>query len=206
MPVVDLAIEQPDADRRGRAARAGPQRRPGLLAQTGGQRRDLRGRLAAHGRHRAGGRRRPLYIVDRKKDMINRGGENVYSIEVENVLANAPGGRRSSGPGGARRHDGREGRRRAGCRPGEPDRHRRGAEPLPLHLADFKVPQYISIREDPLPRNSGGQAAEGPAREKQWTPTARRAMTADAESEGGKRWRAFIRSRDQLRRSDSGPC
>ncbi len=32
-----------------------------------------------------------LYIVDRKKDMINRGGENVYSLEVENVLAAAPG-------------------------------------------------------------------------------------------------------------------
>jgi acyl-CoA synthetase (AMP-forming)/AMP-acid ligase II len=32
-----------------------------------------------------------LYIVDRKKDMINRGGENVYSIEVESALAGAPG-------------------------------------------------------------------------------------------------------------------
>ncbi|MCM3601686.1 long-chain fatty acid--CoA ligase [Robertmurraya korlensis] len=27
-----------------------------------------------------------LYIVDRKKDMINRGGENVYPVEVEEVL------------------------------------------------------------------------------------------------------------------------
>lgn len=27
-----------------------------------------------------------LYIVDRKKDMINRGGEKIYSIEVENIL------------------------------------------------------------------------------------------------------------------------
>lgn len=27
-----------------------------------------------------------LYIVDRKKDMINRGGEKIYSIEVENTL------------------------------------------------------------------------------------------------------------------------
>src|SRR5260370_18161885 len=32
-----------------------------------------------------------VYIVDRAKDMINRGGENVYSVEVENALAGAPG-------------------------------------------------------------------------------------------------------------------
>lgn len=32
-----------------------------------------------------------LYIVDRKKDMINRGGEKVCSIDVENILYNTPG-------------------------------------------------------------------------------------------------------------------
>ncbi len=32
-----------------------------------------------------------VYLVDRAKDMINRGGENVYSIEVESALAGAPG-------------------------------------------------------------------------------------------------------------------
>lgn len=31
-----------------------------------------------------------LYIVDRKKDMIIRGGENIYPIEVENVLFQIP--------------------------------------------------------------------------------------------------------------------
>ena len=32
-----------------------------------------------------------LSIVDRAKDMIIRGGENIYSIEVENVLYDHPG-------------------------------------------------------------------------------------------------------------------
>src|SRR5213076_2420959 len=32
-----------------------------------------------------------LHTGDRAKDMINRGGENVYSIEVEAALAGAPG-------------------------------------------------------------------------------------------------------------------
>ena len=31
-----------------------------------------------------------LYLVDRKKDMINRGGYNVYSIEVESALYEHP--------------------------------------------------------------------------------------------------------------------
>ena len=110
-----------------------------------------------------------LYIVDRKKDMINRGGENVYSIEVENVARERPGGRRSRRGGGARRHDGREGRRGAGGRGRGPDRHQRGARPLPAHLADFKVPQYIAIREEPLPRNPAGKLLKGQLRkETRW--------------------------------------
>lgn len=32
-----------------------------------------------------------LYITDRIKDMIVTGGENVYSVEVENVVAQLPG-------------------------------------------------------------------------------------------------------------------
>ena len=32
-----------------------------------------------------------LYLVDRKKDMIITGGENVYSVEVENVISTHPG-------------------------------------------------------------------------------------------------------------------
>ncbi|MBO0962309.1 acyl--CoA ligase [Neobacillus sp. MM2021_6] len=31
-----------------------------------------------------------VYIVDRKKDLINRGGEKIFSIEVENVIYNHP--------------------------------------------------------------------------------------------------------------------
>lgn len=32
-----------------------------------------------------------LYIKDRSKDMINRGGEKIYCIEVENLISNYPG-------------------------------------------------------------------------------------------------------------------
>ena len=33
------------------------------------------------------------------------------------------------------------------------------------HLANFKVPQYVSIREDPLPRNPGGKLLKTRLRE-----------------------------------------
>ena len=31
-----------------------------------------------------------IYIVDRKKDMINSGGENIYPVELEEILQNHP--------------------------------------------------------------------------------------------------------------------
>jgi acyl-CoA synthetase (AMP-forming)/AMP-acid ligase II len=106
-----------------------------------------------------------LYIVDRKKDMINRGGENVYSIEVENVLAGAPGvGEVAVVPV-----------------PDEMMGEKVGAVIVPVgggqldvaaviehcraHLADFKVPQYVAVREDPLPRNPGGKIIKTQLRE-----------------------------------------
>ena len=65
-------------------------------------------------------------IVDRMKDMINRGGENVYCVEVENVLAAAPGRVRGRRARRARRDDGREGRRGRRAAAGMRDADRRG--------------------------------------------------------------------------------
>jgi len=106
-----------------------------------------------------------LYIVDRKKDMINRGGENVYSIEVENALAGAPG----------------VGEAAVVAVPDDMMGEKVGAVIVPAagaqadveaiiahtraHLADFKVPQYVALRSEPLPRNPGGKVLKGQLRE-----------------------------------------
>jgi long-chain acyl-CoA synthetase len=106
-----------------------------------------------------------LYIVDRKKDMINRGGENVYSIEVENALAGAPG----------------VGEAAVVAVPDDMMGEKVGAVIVPAagtnadvdaiiahvrgRLADFKVPQYVALREEPLPRNPGGKVLKGRLRE-----------------------------------------
>ena len=51
-----------------------------------------------------------VHIVDRTKDIIIRGGENISSIEVEAALVGAPGVLGGGGAGGAGRRHGREGR------------------------------------------------------------------------------------------------
>jgi long-chain acyl-CoA synthetase len=115
-----------------------------------------------------------LYIVDRKKDMINRGGENVYSIEVENVLAGAPGvGEVAVVPVPDEMMGEKVGAVIVPAGGGELDvaaviEHSR------LHLADFKVPQYVAVRADPLPRNPGGKIIKAQLREEtRWGPSLR---------------------------------
>ena len=106
-----------------------------------------------------------LYVVDRKKDMINRGGENVYSLEVENGLTGAPGIREVA----------------VMSVPDEMMGEKVGAVIVPApgaqidvdaviahgraRLADFKVPQYLVVREDPLPRNPNGKVLKAQLRE-----------------------------------------
>ena len=65
-----------------------------------------------------------FFIVDRKKDMIIRGGYNVYPREIEEVLYEHPAVLEAAVIGVARRGDGRGGRRRR-----RPQARRRRATP-----------------------------------------------------------------------------
>jgi long-chain acyl-CoA synthetase len=97
-----------------------------------------------------------LRVFDRKKDMINRGGYKVYSVEVENALMDHPAvveaaavaqpcpvlGERvhafvvvsdpAVGPAHLRQHCARL-------------------------LADYKLPDFFTLRREPLPRNANGK-------------------------------------------------
>ena len=68
----------------------GAERHEGLLEPPGDQRRSIARRLDAHRRLGAFDEDGFLYILDRKKDMIKTGGENVYSPEVESMLCAHP--------------------------------------------------------------------------------------------------------------------
>ena len=97
------------------------------------------------------------YIVDRAKDMINRGGENVYCVEVENALAAAPGVFEVAVVGVPDEMMGEKVGAVVVPTPGtELDRDAFLAHAR-AHLADFKVPQYLAVRTEMLPRNPGGK-------------------------------------------------
>jgi acyl-CoA synthetase (AMP-forming)/AMP-acid ligase II len=98
-----------------------------------------------------------LYIVDRKKDMINRGGENVYSIEVENALAGAPGVGEAAVVGVPDEMMGEKVGAVIVPAAGRQIDVRAVVDHCRSRLADFKVPQYVTIRNEPLPRNPGGK-------------------------------------------------
>ena len=98
-----------------------------------------------------------VYIVDRLKDMIVSGGENIASSEVERVLYEHPAvgrGRRDRSP---RRAVGRGARSRSSCsQPGAAATADELIEHCRGQLAKFKVPKDVTFIEA-LPRNPSGK-------------------------------------------------
>jgi acyl-CoA synthetase (AMP-forming)/AMP-acid ligase II len=98
-----------------------------------------------------------IYLVDRAKDMVLRGGENVYCAEVENALFHhdavaecvvfaVPDERLGEEVGAA-----------IYLKPGAT----LDADSLRTHckgyLSPFKIPRYIWMLSEPLPRNANGK-------------------------------------------------
>jgi acyl-CoA synthetase (AMP-forming)/AMP-acid ligase II len=116
-----------------------------------------------------------VYIVDRAKDMINRGGENVYCVEVENALAGAPGVYEAAVVGVPDEVMGEKVGAVVVPLPGAPFDPRAVLAHLAEHVADFKVPQYLAVSQAPLPRNPGGKLLKRRLRDEvDWTAAVRR--------------------------------
>jgi long-chain acyl-CoA synthetase len=98
-----------------------------------------------------------LYINSRARDMILRGGENVYPVEIEHRIEAHPDVAEAAVLGVDHEELGQEVKAvvvpRAGARP----------DPQALAawvgetLAAYKVPAHWEIREEPLPRNAAGK-------------------------------------------------
>jgi acyl-CoA synthetase (AMP-forming)/AMP-acid ligase II len=115
-----------------------------------------------------------VYIVDRAKDMICRGGENVYCVEVENALAGVPGIAEAAVVGVPDEVMGEKvGVVVVPTAPGAFDTDAMFAS-LNGRLADFKIPQYVAVSATPLPRNPGGKVLKRQLREStEWGPIVR---------------------------------
>jgi long-chain acyl-CoA synthetase len=98
-----------------------------------------------------------LYLVDRAKDMIIRAGENVYCVEIENVLFNHPDVIDAAVVGVAHKTLGEEVKAVVQVRPGATTTAEELQEFCREQLANFKVPEYVEIRTEPLPRNPAGK-------------------------------------------------
>jgi long-chain acyl-CoA synthetase len=98
-----------------------------------------------------------IYIVDRAKDMIIRGGENVYSVQVEAALFEHPAVADTAVIGVPEPTLGEEVGAVIVLRPGM----KVAADELSQHvrsrLAAFMVPTHIWFRDEPLPRNPQGK-------------------------------------------------
>ncbi len=98
-----------------------------------------------------------LYITDRAKDMIIRGGENVYSVEIENRLLEHPAIADAAVIGVAHPILGEEVKAVVTVVAGRTVAVGQLRAWVAETLADFKVPAYIEIRDQPLPRNATGK-------------------------------------------------
>ena len=98
-----------------------------------------------------------VYIRDRLKDMVLRGGENIYSAEVERVVYLHPAVREAAAFGVPDERLGEELAVVVMRRPGAG----LDAEAVRAHvagrLARFKVPRYVWLQDEPLPRLASGK-------------------------------------------------
>ena len=98
-----------------------------------------------------------LTITDRKKDMIIRGGENIYCVEIENRLVDHPAVADAAVIGVPHASLGEEVKAVVQVEPGESITDDDVRAWVGAELADFKVPAHVEIRTEPLPRNASGK-------------------------------------------------
>jgi long-chain acyl-CoA synthetase len=107
-----------------------------------------------------------LYLVDRVKDMIVSGGENIYCTEVEDALATHPAVEEVAVFGVPDQLWGESVYAVVFC----------GTQVTPdelaaycrMRIAGFKVPRTIELRTEPLPKSTAGKILKRDLREPHW--------------------------------------
>ena len=115
-----------------------------------------------------------LYLVDRVKDMIVTGGENVYSVEVENALSTHPAVAQAAVIGIPSEQWGEAVHAIVVPKPGAAVT----ADELIAHardlIAGFKLPKSVELRDTPLPLSGAMKVLKRELREPYWAGRDRR--------------------------------
>jgi long-chain acyl-CoA synthetase len=98
-----------------------------------------------------------VYIVDRAKDMLIRGGENIYCVEVENALYDHPSVMDAAVIGIPHRTLGEEPAAVVHLKPGTKSTEEELRHHVAQKIAAFKVPVKILFLPETLPRNANGK-------------------------------------------------
>jgi long-chain acyl-CoA synthetase len=109
-----------------------------------------------------------IYLVDRKKDMIISGGENVYSTEVENVVYQHPAVREAAVIGVPDEKWGEAVKAIVTLKDGASLTESELIEFCASRLADYKVPKSVEIRAGELPKSGTGKILKKELREPYW--------------------------------------
>jgi long-chain acyl-CoA synthetase len=98
-----------------------------------------------------------VYIVDRAKDMLIRGGENIYCVEVENALYDHPAVMDAAVVGIPHRTLGEEPAAVVHLKAGAEATEEELRHYVAQKLAAFKVPVKVLFHPETLPRNPNGK-------------------------------------------------
>lgn len=111
-----------------------------------------------------------FYVLDRAKDMILRGGENVYCAEIENCMADHPEIDEAAVIGVPDPELGERVKAIVRRVPGSSLSEDAVRRHVAAHLASFKVPEFVEFRDEPLPRNPAGKLLKNALRGKGAVP------------------------------------
>jgi long-chain acyl-CoA synthetase len=98
-----------------------------------------------------------VFLVDRTKDIILRGGENIYCGEIENVLAEHPEIDEAAIIGVPDPELGERVKAVVVRTPGSSLHEDEVRRHVAVSLASFKVPEFVELRDTRLPRNPAGK-------------------------------------------------
>jgi acyl-CoA synthetase (AMP-forming)/AMP-acid ligase II len=109
-----------------------------------------------------------VYLVDRVKDMIVTGGENVYSAEVEDAVASHPAVLQVAVIGIPHEMWGELVHAVIVLRPGMTATEEEIKEHTRRHIAGYKVPKSVEFRTDPLPMSGAMKVLKRELRAPYW--------------------------------------